>query len=171
MSSSHSTGNHLLEILTVLSREKVDFIIYGGVAAVLHGVERMTLDIDLAVDTGTENLLRFLHAMELLAMVPRAPVAPGVLLDKAFREQMVKEKGALVFTFLDPEQPFKQIDVSLKAELSYTALITHTIKKTIGKTVVKCVSVEKLLQLKERVEHPRQKDLLDIAALKRMLDR
>jgi len=35
------------EFLTVLSRERVKFIVCGGVAAVLHGVERVTMDLDL----------------------------------------------------------------------------------------------------------------------------
>jgi hypothetical protein len=36
-----------LEILKVLSRHKVDFIIVGGVCAVLHGAPVSTFDLDL----------------------------------------------------------------------------------------------------------------------------
>ena len=38
--------NHLKEIITTLADNEVEFIICGGVALALHGVERMTMDID-----------------------------------------------------------------------------------------------------------------------------
>ncbi len=41
--------NHLNEILMVLSEKNVEFVVAGGVAVVLHEVERLTLDLDLAV--------------------------------------------------------------------------------------------------------------------------
>ena len=59
----------------------VDFVVAGGVAMVLHGVERMTLDLDIAVSLESANLHRFLHAMEQLALVPRAPVPASIILD------------------------------------------------------------------------------------------
>ena len=42
-------SNHINEILFALADEGVEFILGGGVAAVLHGVERVTLDIDLDI--------------------------------------------------------------------------------------------------------------------------
>lgn len=38
--------NHLKDILKELTERGVQFVICGGVALVLHGVERMTLDLD-----------------------------------------------------------------------------------------------------------------------------
>lgn len=40
--------NHLKEIIYRLADRGIDFIIGGGVAAVLHGVERVTMDLDIA---------------------------------------------------------------------------------------------------------------------------
>ena len=37
------------EILSTLVDSAVDFIIAGGVACLLHGVERVALDVDIAV--------------------------------------------------------------------------------------------------------------------------
>ncbi len=42
--------NHLELILSELKMQNVRFIVCGGVAAVLHGVERMTMDIDISLD-------------------------------------------------------------------------------------------------------------------------
>ena len=43
-------NNYLREILENLVEQDVKFIICGGVAAVLHGVERMTIDLDISLD-------------------------------------------------------------------------------------------------------------------------
>ncbi len=55
--------NHLTEILLALADARVDFVVAGGVAAVLHGVERVTMDLDLAVDLRPENVQAFLRVM------------------------------------------------------------------------------------------------------------
>lgn len=47
-------SNYISEILLAPSDAEVRFIAGGGVAAVLHGVERSTLDVDVA---GLEKLL------------------------------------------------------------------------------------------------------------------
>jgi hypothetical protein len=66
--------NHLKEIITTLDEDGVRFIICGGVALVLHGIERMTMDIDLAVDMTAQNLRKFLAAMKKLKLKPREPL-------------------------------------------------------------------------------------------------
>ncbi len=41
-----------------LSRHDVDFIVIGGVAAILEGVPITTLDLDIVYDRAPENLER-----------------------------------------------------------------------------------------------------------------
>ena len=66
-STGGSQESHLIEILCTLQDRGVDFVVAGGVAAVLHGVERMTLDLDVAVSLDPYNLRRFLSALDQLA--------------------------------------------------------------------------------------------------------
>src|SRR5476651_2205976 len=93
------------EILQALSDARIDFIVGGGVACVLHGVERVTMDVDLAVSMLPANLPTFLRVMRDLGLRPRAPVAPEALLDPTVIKAMVVEQNALVFSFLDPDAP------------------------------------------------------------------
>ncbi|HEY8241636.1 MAG TPA: hypothetical protein VIH35_09325, partial [Kiritimatiellia bacterium] len=88
--------NHLKEILFTLKDDGVEFIIGGGVAAVLHGVERVTMDLDIAIDLSPDNIERFKRAAGRLGLKPRVPVAIEKLADPATVNQMVQEKGALV---------------------------------------------------------------------------
>lgn len=163
--------SHLHEIIGTLAGGGVDFIVCGGVALVLHGVERMTLDLDLSVGMDHDNLERFLHAMKKLGLVPRVPVPAESLLDVEKRREMVHEKNALVFSFFDPKNPYRQVDVFIADSFSYDALKNHVETVKIGKVNVRLLTKEKLLDMKRAINPPRDKDLFDIKALEDIMKR
>src|SRR4029453_2837682 len=82
-------SNHINEILFALTDVEVEFIVGGGVAAVLHGVERVTLDMDPA------NVEKFLDVMQQLGLQPRVPVPARDLMSREAVRRMIAEKGAL----------------------------------------------------------------------------
>lgn len=159
--------NHLKDLIKSFSQADVRFIICGGVAVVLHGVERMTLDLDLAVDMDRSNLQKFLGVMRDEKMVPRSPVDPNQLLDEAFVDRIVREKQAIVFTFVDLKNPYRQVDIFLTKENSYNELRNHTVPIWVDKMEVQLISKEKLIEMKKQVVPVREKDVLDIKALER----
>jgi predicted nucleotidyltransferase len=55
-----------IEILKILSKHKVDFIIVGGVCAVIHGAPVNTFDLDLVHSRSSQNLGRLMSALEEL---------------------------------------------------------------------------------------------------------
>src|SRR6476619_8620427 len=67
--------NYLKEMLVTLANAGVEFVVGGGVACVLHGVERVTLDLDVAVQMDPPNLDRLIRAVERLDLQPRVPVS------------------------------------------------------------------------------------------------
>jgi len=147
---------------------EVEFVVAGGVAAVLHGVERATLDLDIAVNMGRENLTRFLTVMKELGLSPRPPVPPETLLDADQVKQMVDEKHALVFTFIEANQPLWQVDVLLRQDLSYRELRKDAVPVTVQGRQIWVTSVKKMIEMKKLVDPPRPKDLMDIAELERI---
>lgn len=163
------SSNHLKEILLALSKDNVEYIICGGVAAALHGVERMTLDLDLSVSMEPDNLKRFLRVMKKLKLKPRVPVPADSLLDPEQRRMMIDEKNALVFTFLDIENPFRQVDFFLTDEFSFDRLYRHTDELHIGRHTVKLLSKEKLVEMKRAIEPVRDKDMFDINVLEKLI--
>jgi hypothetical protein len=64
--------SHLIEILCALVDKGVQFVVAGGAAIVLHGIQRMTLDLDIAVSLERTNLLRFISILNQLKFIPRA---------------------------------------------------------------------------------------------------
>jgi len=65
------------EVLRALDSSSIRFILVGGVAVVLHGVPRTTMDLDLVIDLEEGNVRRFVEVMTRLGFVP--PVAAGDL--------------------------------------------------------------------------------------------
>ncbi|MBN1523741.1 MAG: nucleotidyl transferase AbiEii/AbiGii toxin family protein [Spirochaetales bacterium] len=161
--------NYLLEMITEFSKANIRFIVAGGVAMVLHGIERMTIDLDIAVDFEQENIAKFLECVYRWKMVPRAPLSIDILRDTEKLAALSREKNALVFTLVDNDNPFKQIDIFIAPEMSYKILSENVQKLTVGNHDILVVSPEKLLELKENIIEPRDKDLYDISSLKKLI--
>jgi hypothetical protein len=160
---------YLIEIITGLADRGVECIICGGMAVVFHGVERMTMDLDISLNMEPGNVEKFLAAVKALGLTPRAPVPAESLLDKKMIGFFVREKKAQVFTFLDTARPYRQIDVFLTVDKSYHLLKKHTVDALVENRLVKIITLEKLLEMKLAVNPPRDKDKLDIAALKKIM--
>src|SRR4030042_1898122 len=151
----HRKDGYLKEIISTLVENDVDLSVCGGVALVLHGVERMTLDLDLSVDMDESNLKRFLHAMEKLGLTPRAPVPAESILDPEKRKMMMDEKNAVVFSFFDTKNAFRQVDIFIKDDLSYNSLHVHVEKMSLGDMKINIISKRKLLDMKKAIQPPR----------------
>jgi len=164
----HTDRDYLLEILTALTSHDVEFIVCGGVAAVLHGVERLTMDLDISLSLTNTNLMKFLEVMNEEAMVPRAPIPAESILDPEIRTAIVEDKGALVFTFIDTNNPFKQVDFFLTADKSYDALINDVDSLKIDDMTIKVINVNKLIEMKYAIDPMRDKDKRDIMELERL---
>jgi hypothetical protein len=163
--------NHLQEIISTLAMDEIDFIICGGVALVLHGIERMTMDLDLSVNMSDHNLKRFLGAMKRLGLTPRAPVPADSLLDPEKRKVMVDEKNALVFTFIDTKNPYRQVDIFITDSLSYETLKEHAEHIRVGDHLVQLINKNGLLKMKRAINPPRDKDVYDIHMLTKILEK
>ena len=104
-----------------------------------------------------------------MGLTPRVPVPAESLLDPVKRRSFVTDKNAMVFTFIDTNNPFRQIDIFLTDDLSYNALIDDTDILTINNNEIYVLTKNKLLELKERIDPKRDKDIFDINQLKKLM--
>jgi len=146
----------------------VEFVVGGGVAAVLHGVERVTLDIDLALDMDPANVEKFLRVMQDLRLQHRAPVPARDLMSLETVQRMVAEKGALVFSFVDFDRPLRHVDIFLQDNLSFEELSRDARQVVIENRAIKIMGISKLLETKRAITPLRDKDLIDIKQLEKL---
>ena len=161
-------SNHIKDILFALSDGGVEYIVGGGVAAVLHGVERVTLDIDISLHFTETNLGRFVGVMDWLGMKPRVPVPLQALGDPAMIRMMIEQKHAFVFSLIDPHDPLRYVDVFLTEDLAYPSLLKHAVVVDIDGRPIRIIGRKRLLEIKKSIHPPREKDRLDIAVLEQL---
>jgi predicted nucleotidyltransferase len=161
-------SNHINEILFALADANVDFVVGGGVAGVLHGVERVTLDVDLALNMEPPNVEKFLGVMQELRLQPRVPVPPRDLMSGEAVQRMIAEKNAIVFSFVDFDRPLRQVDIFLRRDLSFAELNRGAQAILIEGRTIKIIGIETLLELKRSISPLRDKDLIDIKELEKL---
>lgn len=83
------------ELLGVLTRGAVDFILVGGVAATAHGSARSTQDIDLLYSREPENLKRLADCL-----APHRPYLRGAPEGLPFRLDVATLRAGLNFTLV-----------------------------------------------------------------------
>ncbi len=155
------------DVFRALQKEKIEYVIVGGLAVALHGVVRLTADLDVAIALDEKNILKFVSLLTKLKFKPKVPVKPEDFADPQKRKNWIQKKHMKVFSFYHHQDTFKMIDVFVKEYIPFKKLYND--RKTIiienGLKIPIC-SVKHLVQLKEKAGRPQ--DLADIAALKRL---
>jgi len=108
-------------VLRALVDGGVEFVVCGGVACIMQGVNRTTADVDIAARLTTENLSRLIEVVKKLGMMPRIPEPIAGLLDPVKRRDWVEKKGATVYTLVWSDHPF-QVDVFLQYPIDFDDL-------------------------------------------------
>lgn len=155
-----------VDIFKALEAYKVRYLLVGGLAVNLHGVPRMTMDMDLVVALDAANLEGLVAAAASLGLKPVLPLPLSDLLDSAKREQWIKERNMIAFA-LRPKQPDgPTLDILLDPPLDIAAAFERAVSRQLGSVRVSLAAVEDLILLKER--SGRAQDLADIEHLRRL---
>ena len=160
-------NNKLLELLKELSKGNVKFVVCGGVACFLQGVERVTYDLDISASLDSENLKNLIEVTKKYDLIPRVPEPAENLLDENKRNDWINKKGALVFTFTSNKN-LVQLDIFLKYPKSYEELLRNADVMDIDGIKVCVSSKDDLIFAKEYIVPLRDKDNFDIQQLKKM---
>ena len=83
---------------------------------------------------------------------------------------MVTEKGALVFSLVDFNNPLRHLDIFLSPALSFERLTQGAKWFDIGDAKVRVASKELLIQIKNEIMPLRPKDVLDVQELSRLIE-
>jgi len=149
-------------ILHVLVKHEVDFIVVGGLCAVLHGAPIQTYDLDIVHSRDAANLDRLERALSELGAYYREHF-PKRLLPEAARMQGPGHH--LLNTSAGP------VDVlgMIAGQRDYAALLPHTVELALDDTIwVRILDLSTLIITKQ--ETGRNKDKLVLPILRRTLE-
>lgn len=156
------------EILRVLQKHEVHYLILGGAAVNLHGVPRMTADLDITIDLSAENVAATVEALTEAGMKVSLPLDPLGLADSELRREWRQDKQLEALTFQSPGSgaPYREVDVVIEPPLDFEAMYEARTVLEIDDLRVALVSLPHLIEIKTRLG--REQDLADVNALKKI---
>lgn len=149
------TSASLSEILEGLLEARVDFILVGGLAAVIQGAPITTMDVDVVHSQAPENIARLLAFLKSVDAVHRR------LDDKLIepKERDLSGKGhVLLATRIGP------LDVLAVIEggKSYKELLEHTVEIEFRGHTLRMLDLKTLIELKKTSTDPKDKQRLPV---------
>lgn len=145
---------------------RVDYVLIGGLAISLHGIERATMDIDVTVAMEPDNLSSLVAMARELGMTPVLPVPLEALSDLDQLARWHRERNLEAFALRAPGLSGVTLDVLLYPPVDYGQLRNRAVTFQAGKVPIVVASVDDLIALKQAVGRPI--DLADIEHLKRL---
>jgi hypothetical protein len=153
-----------LDLFRALEEERVEYVVVGGLAINLHGVERATMDVDLVLAMDDGNLRRFLNAATKLKLKPSLPVSIESLCNATQLDAWVRERHPIAFS-LQPASPnVPTVDIILRPAVPFEQMYRNRIEKDVGDVRLSLASIDDLISLKTGTG--RKRDASDVEALK-----
>lgn len=158
-----------LSLFKVLNDAKVQYVVVGGLATVLHGYARLTADIDLVINLEQHEAEKAIRAILAAGLKPRLPVDPMQFTDKHTREGWINDKNMLVFSFYQPNNPLLILDVFVREPFPFKDMAKRAVPMDIGGIVVPVCAINDLIAMKQKAARP--KDLEDVKYLQGLLEK
>jgi predicted nucleotidyltransferase len=150
------------ELIGLLTRGGVEFIIIGGAAATAHGSARLTEDLDIVYRRTRENIARI-----VTALAPSDPYLRGVPPGLPFKWDEQTIRNGLNFTLIT-----KLGAIDLLGEITggggYDDLLPHCVQLKLFGFECQCLGLQRLIHVKRAAGRP--KDLEAVAELEAILE-
>lgn len=152
----------LFEITDLFNSHKLSYALVGGYALAMHGIVRATIDVDLVLNLKLSDFERAEKLLIKLGLQSRIPVRSKDII--SMREEYIKNRNLIAWSFVDPGNPTKQVDILINKDLS--SLKTQAI--SVGSRKIVVANLEELLKMKQESKRPQ--DLVDIQNIKSKLN-
>ena len=156
-----------LDLFRALQEHEVRYLVVGGVAVNLHGIGRLTVDVDLMLALDARNLGRFVAVAQGFPLKPVVPVKLEDFADASKVRGWVEDKGMLAFALRSSDPATPTVDILVKPVVSFDEAWARRVLRTVEGVGIPIASIEDIIRLKTGTG--RQKDEADIKALRQLL--
>lgn len=153
------------EILKAFQKQKVKYVLVGGVAVNLLGSMRSTADLDILVEMSDDNLRKIVKILKRYGYRVKQPVDPMKIADEKTRKYWIKNKHMKAFNFYK-EDELKEVDIIIESPVSFVQARKTSIRIKIDDLVLPVISINELIRMKKGTG--RTIDKLDIEELKKI---
>ena len=153
------------EILREFQKQKVKYVLVGGIAVNLLGSLRSTADLDILVEMSDNNLKKIVNIMKKYGYRIKQPVDPIKIADKKTRQDWIKNKHMKAFNFYKQDE-LKEVDIIIESPVSFEEARKKTVRIKIDDLILPVISINNLIKMKKKTG--RAIDKLDIDELKKI---
>jgi hypothetical protein len=155
------------EVLRAFNRQKVKYIVVGGIAVNLLGSLRNTADMDILVEMSDENLAKVVKILKTKGYKVKQPIDPMGIANSKTREDWIKTKHMKTFNFYK-EEALEEVDIIIDSPVSFEEARKRALHIKRGSLSLPVISIDDLIKMKNKTG--RAIDELDIRQL-RMIKR
>lgn len=157
---------NMFDLLKLLAKSEVDFVLVGGLAVALRGYSRFTADVDVVLAMEADNLTKFIQAAKQAGLTPTIPEPIESLADPDLIGQWYREKGMLAFSLRTADTRPLVLDVLVKPVVPYADMRKQATILDIGELKVAVATIDHLIAMKTGTG--RSKDQIDIEELRKI---
>lgn len=154
------------ELFAALESSGLEYAVVGGVAVNIHGVPRMTYDVDIVVATSEPSLRTCREVLEALGLRSRLPFALETIAATSTRSELENDRNLIAVTFTDPSNPLREVDVLVAPSIDPDGIAARAVRRSAGGFAVRVATLEDIIRMKRIASRPQ--DLADIAHLERI---
>jgi hypothetical protein len=147
------TPTRSFEVIELLTRHGVDFVVVGMTAGVLQGAPAVTFDLDVLYAREPDNIARLLGALEELDAVfrtdPRRLAPNESHLRSAGHKLLMTKLGVVDFLGALDERPYEDV-------------LQDTVTLEVDGMAVRILSLEALIAVKEKAGRPKDQAALPL---------
>lgn len=140
------------EVYRALNKNRIKYLVIGGIAVNLYGLMRLTRDLDLMIDLSEDNLDKFIKVIESLGYETKVP--------------QTKWGKLTAIAFTNKADETKRVDIFLNNPIDFKRAYIKRKVFIVDGLRISCVSFDDLIKLKSKSE--RIRDLTDLGFLEKM---
>jgi len=150
-----TTSIDLSALLEGLIKANVEFILVGGLAAVVQGAPLTTMDVDIVHCRSSENVQRLLAFLKLIHAIHRRP-------DNRIIEPRASHLSGTGHSLFKTQ--FGPLDVLgvIEEGNGYEELLEHSVEIEFRGHTLRVLDLKKLVELKRTSKHPKDKQCLPV---------
>ena len=142
--SGENLFNSFLKIIAALNKYSVEYVVIGGVAMIMHGLPRLTQDLDLVVNLTDTNVDKLREALKSIYKYP--------VIDEITHEELSKYS---VIRYGTPNNFYIDLMARIGESADYHVIEKET--KEIEGVKVELATPESMLDLKKNTIRPEDK--------------
>jgi len=155
-------------VFKALNERGVRYVVVGGLAVVLHGHPRMTVDVDLVIDLDEREAMNAIEGLLAIGLTPRLPVDARQFADRAVREAWVRDRGVQVFSMIDQSNALRVVDLFATHPIPFEGLWSRSEEMSLTGSTIRVASIPDLIAMKRISGRPLdQSDVEQLEAIQK----